>query len=118
MNPTTGNGVPEFRVFPYENATLEPFETAVAALNPLVAVKVRSAAVHAALADVCVLSFQSHRYAPPFPPDTLSFAFSFTRSRSLPRGTTILPHTKTFTFIWDVIILVSFGLFVSARRAA
>ncbi|KAF9447333.1 hypothetical protein P691DRAFT_776203 [Macrolepiota fuliginosa MF-IS2] len=47
-----GNGIPEFRVFPYENATLEPFETAVAALNPLVAVKVRSAAVHAALAEV------------------------------------------------------------------
>lgn len=45
---------PEFRVFPYENASLEPFETAVAALNPVVAVKVRSAAVHAALAEVCV----------------------------------------------------------------
>lgn len=42
----------EFRVFPYENLALEPFETAVAALNPLVAVKVRSAAVHAALADM------------------------------------------------------------------
>ncbi|KAJ7634171.1 glycosyl transferase family group 2-domain-containing protein [Mycena polygramma] len=38
---------PEFRVFPYENPALEPFETAVAALNPQVAVKVRSAAVHA-----------------------------------------------------------------------
>ncbi|KAF8816381.1 hypothetical protein BYT27DRAFT_7183930 [Phlegmacium glaucopus] len=45
-------GSPEFRVFPYENANLEPFETAVAALNPVVAVKVRSAAVHAALAEV------------------------------------------------------------------
>ncbi|KAF9234330.1 glycosyl transferase family group 2-domain-containing protein [Melanogaster broomeanus] len=42
-----------FRVFPYEVAALEPFEVAVAALNPLVAVKVRSAAVHAALAE-CV----------------------------------------------------------------
>ncbi|KAL5532158.1 hypothetical protein ACEPAF_5722 [Sanghuangporus sanghuang] len=41
-----------FRVFPYENLELEPFETAVAALNPIVAVKVRSAAVHAVLADV------------------------------------------------------------------
>ncbi|KAF9219278.1 hypothetical protein BS17DRAFT_789594 [Gyrodon lividus] len=40
-----------FRVFPYEVAALEPFEAAVAALNPLVAVKVRSAAVHAALAE-------------------------------------------------------------------
>ena len=47
-----GPGFPEFRVFPYENASLEPFETAVAALNPVVAVKVRSAAVHAALAEV------------------------------------------------------------------
>jgi len=45
---------PQFRIFPYEIASLEPFETAVAALNPVVAVKVRSAAVHAALAEVCV----------------------------------------------------------------
>jgi hypothetical protein len=42
----------EFRIFPYETPSLEPFEAAVAALNPLVAVKVRSAAVHAALAEV------------------------------------------------------------------
>ncbi|KAF8154692.1 hypothetical protein B0H34DRAFT_799447 [Crassisporium funariophilum] len=48
----TTAGTPEFRVFPYENANLEPFETAVAALNPVVAVKVRSAAVHAGLAEV------------------------------------------------------------------
>ncbi|KAJ7254691.1 glycosyl transferase family group 2-domain-containing protein [Mycena haematopus] len=50
--PTGPPSGPEFRVFPYENPALEPFETAVAALNPQVAVKVRSAAVHAALADV------------------------------------------------------------------
>ncbi|KAG7092057.1 hypothetical protein E1B28_008438 [Marasmius oreades] len=43
---------PEFRVFPYENVSLEPFEVAVRSLNPVVAVKVRSAAVHAALAHV------------------------------------------------------------------
>jgi len=42
----------EFRVFPYENISLEPFETAVRKLNPAVAVKIRSAAVHAALAQV------------------------------------------------------------------
>ncbi|THH11529.1 hypothetical protein EW145_g574 [Phellinidium pouzarii] len=41
-----------FRVFPYENHFLAPFEAAVRALNPVVAVKVRSAAVHAALASV------------------------------------------------------------------
>ncbi|KAF7290353.1 Glyco-trans-2-like domain-containing protein [Mycena chlorophos] len=41
-----------FRVFPYENPFLVPFEAAVRALNPLVAIKVRSAAVHAALATV------------------------------------------------------------------
>ena len=41
-----------FRVFPYENPYLAPFEAAVRALNPLVAVKVRSAAVHSALATV------------------------------------------------------------------
>ncbi|THH32339.1 hypothetical protein EUX98_g1834 [Antrodiella citrinella] len=46
------NDNPEFRVFPYENMNLEPFEAAVALLNPAVAVKVRSAAVHAALAEV------------------------------------------------------------------
>ncbi|KAE9389013.1 hypothetical protein BT96DRAFT_1003645 [Gymnopus androsaceus JB14] len=40
-----------FRVFPYENRYLVPFET-VRALNPLVAIKVRSAAVHAALNTV------------------------------------------------------------------
>ncbi|KAF5344836.1 hypothetical protein D9757_014091 [Collybiopsis confluens] len=42
---------PEYRVFPYENASLEPFEAAVKKLGPVVAVKVRSAAVHAALAE-------------------------------------------------------------------
>ena len=31
----------EFRIFPYENLSLEPFETAVTALNPAVAVMVR-----------------------------------------------------------------------------
>lgn len=45
-----------FRVFPYENSYLEPFEAAVRILNPVVAVKVRSAAVHAALAIVYVIS--------------------------------------------------------------
>lgn len=38
-----------FRVFPYENMSLAPFEAAVRGLNPLVAVKIRSASVHAAL---------------------------------------------------------------------
>ncbi|OBZ72965.1 hypothetical protein A0H81_07226 [Grifola frondosa] len=41
-----------FRVFPYENPWLEPFEAAVRVLNPVVAVKMRSAAVHAALGTV------------------------------------------------------------------
>ena len=40
-----------FRVFPYELAGLEPFKLAVTALNPLVTVKIRSAAVHAALME-------------------------------------------------------------------
>lgn len=38
-----------FRVFPYENPALVPFEAAVRRLNPVVAVKIRSAAVHAAI---------------------------------------------------------------------
>lgn len=41
-----------FRVFPYENHHLEPFEAAVRVLNPVVAVKMRSAAIHAALSSV------------------------------------------------------------------
>ena len=40
-----------FCVFPYEVAGLEPFKLAVAALNPLVTVKICSAAVHAALVE-------------------------------------------------------------------
>ncbi|KAI9458089.1 glycosyl transferase family group 2-domain-containing protein [Russula earlei] len=42
----------QYRVFPYENRFLEPFEAAVRVLNPVVAVKVRSAAVHVALGTV------------------------------------------------------------------
>ncbi|EAU83457.1 NCP1 [Coprinopsis cinerea okayama7 len=41
-----------YRVFPYENPFLTPFEAAVRELNPLIATKVRSAAVHSALATV------------------------------------------------------------------
>lgn len=44
----------EYRVFPYENLGLEPFEAAIRVLNPAVAVKVRSAAVHAAFSEVYV----------------------------------------------------------------
>ena len=42
----------QYRVFPYENHFLEPFEASVRVLNPVVAVKVRSAAVHVALSTV------------------------------------------------------------------
>lgn len=42
----------QFRVFPYDNALLVPFEAAVRLLNPVVAVKIRSAAVHAAFATM------------------------------------------------------------------
>lgn len=48
-----------FRVFPYENEYLEPFEAAIRVLNPVVAVKARSAAIHAALSTVCVLALSS-----------------------------------------------------------
>ncbi|KAI0261233.1 glycosyl transferase family group 2-domain-containing protein [Gloeopeniophorella convolvens] len=41
-----------YRVFPYENLSLEPFERAVRAMDLIVAVKVRSAVAHAALSDV------------------------------------------------------------------
>ena len=44
-----------FRVFPYENPALVPFEAAVRGLNPVVAVKIRSSAVLAAMAKVYVL---------------------------------------------------------------
>ena len=43
-----------FRVFPYENPYLQPFERAIRILNPVAAVKIRSAAIHAALAHACV----------------------------------------------------------------
>lgn len=43
---------PRFRIFPYENLRLAPFEAAVRGLNPLVAVKIRSASVHASLSFV------------------------------------------------------------------
>jgi len=43
-----------FRVFPYENPYLQPFERAIRMLNPVAAVKVRSAAIHAALAHAYV----------------------------------------------------------------
>lgn len=43
-----------YRVFPYENDALIPFELAVRSLNPAVAVKVRSAAVQAALSKTYV----------------------------------------------------------------
>lgn len=45
-----------FRVFPYENPALVPFEAAVRRLNPVVAVKLRSAAVTAAIRKMFVSS--------------------------------------------------------------
>lgn len=41
-----------FRVFPYDNQFLAPFEAAVRVINPLVAIKIRNAAVHAAFYTV------------------------------------------------------------------
>ncbi|TFK36441.1 glycosyl transferase family group 2-domain-containing protein [Crucibulum laeve] len=41
-----------FRVFPYENPSLIPFEAAVRRLNPVVAVKIRNAAVHASVKKI------------------------------------------------------------------
>jgi len=41
----------EYRVFPYENLALEPFEQAVRAMGLVVAVKVRSAVAHAAVSE-------------------------------------------------------------------
>ena len=41
-------------MFPYENPYLQPFERAIRILNPVAAVKIRSAAIHAALAHACV----------------------------------------------------------------
>ena len=44
-----------FRVFPYENTALIPFEAAVRRLNPVVAVKIRNTAVQAAIRKMFVL---------------------------------------------------------------
>ena len=50
-----------FRVFPYENTALVPFEAAVRRLNPVVAVKIRNAGVQAAIrkmyAIFCIKQF-------------------------------------------------------------
>ena len=46
-----------FRVFPYENTALIPFEVAVRRLNPVVAVKIRNAAVQAAIRKMYVMLF-------------------------------------------------------------
>ena len=48
-----------FRVFPYENTALIPFEVAVRRLNPVVAVKIRNAAVQAAIRKMYVMLFLS-----------------------------------------------------------
>ncbi|KAG2365959.1 glycosyl transferase family group 2-domain-containing protein [Suillus spraguei] len=42
----------QYRVFPYNQMLLAPFEAAVRLLNPVVAVKIRSAAVHAAFSTI------------------------------------------------------------------
>ncbi len=55
-----------FRVFPYENPYLEPFVAGVRLLNPVVAVKIRSASINVALATVYVISDSS-----PVPPLTI-----------------------------------------------
>ena len=49
-----------FRVFPYENPALIPFEAAVRRLNPVVAVKIRNTAVQAAIRKMFVVFFLMH----------------------------------------------------------
>jgi len=44
-----------FRVFPYENPALIPFEAAVRRLNPVVAVKIRNTAVQAAIRKMFIV---------------------------------------------------------------
>ena len=80
-------GFPEFRVFPYENASPEPFEISVAALNPVVAIKVRRAAVHAALAEVYVLLSCLIPWVAPF-----SCSAKSPHSVTVPLITTRQPH--------------------------
>ncbi|PIL32685.1 hypothetical protein GSI_05390 [Ganoderma sinense ZZ0214-1] len=41
-----------FHVFPYDNTFLEPFEASMRVLNPIIAVKIRSVAIHATLTTV------------------------------------------------------------------
>ena len=48
-----------FRVFPYENSALIPFEAAVRRLNPVVAVKIRNTAVQAAIRKMFVSFFRA-----------------------------------------------------------
>jgi hypothetical protein len=58
VEESAGNGDgPYFRVFPYENALLVPFEEAVRKLNPVVAVKIKNAGVIAAIRGAYVANF-------------------------------------------------------------
>jgi hypothetical protein len=58
VEESSGNGDgPYFRVFPYENALLVPFEEAVRKLNPVVAVKIKNAGVIAAIRGAYVMPF-------------------------------------------------------------
>jgi len=58
VDESLGNGDgPYFRVFPYENALLVPFEEAVRKLNPVVAVKIKNAGVIAAIRGAYVYPF-------------------------------------------------------------
>ena len=52
-----------FRVFPYENPNLVPFEAAVRKLNPVVAVKIRNPAVQAAIRKMQVAHRLLHSLA-------------------------------------------------------
>ncbi|KAJ8454065.1 hypothetical protein ONZ45_g19451 [Pleurotus djamor] len=51
LTNAANNEFPQYRIFPYERKGLEPFEQAVVGLNPVVAVKVRNATIHASLAE-------------------------------------------------------------------
>jgi hypothetical protein len=85
----------EYRIFPYETPSLEPFEDAIRNLNPVVAVKIRSASVHAALAEA--------------PPDATSlYVDSVTRIQIL-ESMQWLPHAdkdQSAAFIRDERVLV------------
>ncbi len=82
----------EYRVFPYDNLGLEPFEAAIRFLNPAVAIKVRSAAVHAAFSEV---------YVKPCPFRSAASTYRVTEDRTTGQSTLMPTRASKSWTLWS-----------------